>query len=196
MIILYDKDIVYRFRVVTKISSCLVNTTTRRGVKRLAISFGSNFLLFSNKSSRRKSPAPALNDNPAIVTKNCLAWLAWPRFDTEARGDWEMTYWFYAKNSFKFLRTFCVKKGILCHYSLTSAHYLLSFQVLCSFKVSAGSGAIWIARHAKKNQRTIAHKWPIGMYISQEEMTKFFRGLRLFEQRIHFTSRGGTPNVW
>ena len=76
-------------------------------------------------------------------------------------GDWEMTYWFYAKNSFKFLRPFCVKKGILCHYSLTSAHYLLSFQVLCSFKVSAGSGAIWIARHAKKNQRTIANKWPI-----------------------------------
>lgn len=96
-----------------------------------------------------------------IVTKNCLAWLARPRFDTEARGDWEMTYWFYAKNSFKFLRPFCVKKGILCHYSLTSAHYLLSFQVLCSFKVSAGSGAIWIARHAKKNQRTIANKWPI-----------------------------------
>lgn len=52
-----------------------------------------------------------------------------------------------------------MKKGISCHYSLTSAHYLLSFQVLCSFKVSAGSGAIWIAWHAKKNRRTIANKW-------------------------------------
>ena len=93
--------------------------------------------------------------------KNCLAWLAWPCFDTEARGNSEMAYWFYAKNSFKFLRPFWVKKGISCHYSLTSAHYLLSFQVLCSFKVSAGSGAIWIAWHAKKNQRTIANKWPI-----------------------------------
>ena len=29
----------------------------------------------------------------------------------------------------------------------------------------------------------------------QEEMKKFYRGLRLFEQRIHFTSRGGAPNV-
>ena len=39
-------------RVVTKISSCRVNTTSRRGIKRLGISFGSIFLLFSNESSR------------------------------------------------------------------------------------------------------------------------------------------------
>ena len=39
-------------RVVTKISSCRVNTTSRRGIKRLGISFGSIFLLFSKKSSR------------------------------------------------------------------------------------------------------------------------------------------------
>ena len=39
-------------RVVTKISSCRVNTTSRRGIKRLGSSFGSIFLLFSNKSSR------------------------------------------------------------------------------------------------------------------------------------------------
>ena len=52
-------------RVVTKISSCRVNTTRRRGIKWLGISFGSIFLLFSNKSSRGhslssrgKSPAP------------------------------------------------------------------------------------------------------------------------------------------
>ena len=38
-------------RVVSKISSCRVNTTSRRGIKRLGISFGSIFLLFSNKSS-------------------------------------------------------------------------------------------------------------------------------------------------
>ena len=38
-------------RVVTKISSCRVNTTSRQGIKRLRISFGSIFLLFSNKSS-------------------------------------------------------------------------------------------------------------------------------------------------
>ena len=53
-------------RVVTKISSCWVTTTSRRGIKGLGISFGSIFLLFSNKSnrgplsysSRGKSPAP------------------------------------------------------------------------------------------------------------------------------------------
>ena len=40
-------------RVVTKISSCRVNTTSRRGNQtELGISFGSIFLLFSNKSSR------------------------------------------------------------------------------------------------------------------------------------------------
>ena len=39
-------------RVVTKISSCRVNTTSKRGIKWLGISFGSIFLLFSNKSSR------------------------------------------------------------------------------------------------------------------------------------------------
>ena len=39
-------------RVVTKISSCRANTTSRWGIKWLGISFGSIFLLFSNKSSR------------------------------------------------------------------------------------------------------------------------------------------------
>ena len=38
-------------RVVAKISSCRVNTTSRRGIKHRGVSFGSNFLLFSNKSS-------------------------------------------------------------------------------------------------------------------------------------------------
>ena len=54
-------------RVVTKISSCWVNTTSRRGIKRLGISFCSIFLLFSDKSSRgplsqqpRKIPGPRL----------------------------------------------------------------------------------------------------------------------------------------
>ena len=39
-------------RVVTKISSCRVNTS-RQGNKQLGISFGSSFLLFPNKSSRQ-----------------------------------------------------------------------------------------------------------------------------------------------
>ena len=38
---------------VTKISSCQVNTTSRRGIKLLGISFGSIFLLFSYESSRK-----------------------------------------------------------------------------------------------------------------------------------------------
>ena len=41
-----------KIRVVTKISSCRVNTTSRRGIRWLGISFGSIFLLFFNKSSR------------------------------------------------------------------------------------------------------------------------------------------------
>ena len=45
-------------RVVTKISSCLVNTTSWWGINQLGISYGSIFLLFSNKSSWGKSPAP------------------------------------------------------------------------------------------------------------------------------------------
>ena len=40
------------YRVVTKISSCWVNTTSRRGIKWPGISFGSIFLLFSDKSRR------------------------------------------------------------------------------------------------------------------------------------------------
>ena len=55
-----------KFRVVTKISSCRVNTTSRRGIKRLGISFGSIFVLFPIKvagghslSSRGKSAAPS-----------------------------------------------------------------------------------------------------------------------------------------
>ena len=39
-------------RDVTKILSCRVNTTSRWGIKQLGISFGSIFLLFSNKSSQ------------------------------------------------------------------------------------------------------------------------------------------------
>ena len=60
-------------RVVTKISCCWVNTTSRQGIKQLMISFGSVFLLFSNatswghvhNSSWGKSLAPALNESPA-----------------------------------------------------------------------------------------------------------------------------------
>ena len=44
-------------RAVTKISSCRVNTTSRRGIKQLGISFGSIFLPFSYESSRGKCPA-------------------------------------------------------------------------------------------------------------------------------------------
>ena len=39
-------------RVVMKISSFRVNTTSRQGIKQLGISFGSIFLLFSYESSR------------------------------------------------------------------------------------------------------------------------------------------------
>ena len=44
-------------RAVTKIC-CQVNTTSRRGIKQLRVSFGSIFLLFSYESSWGKSTAP------------------------------------------------------------------------------------------------------------------------------------------
>ena len=60
-------------KVVSKISSYRVNTTSRLGIKQLGISFGSNFLLFSNENSRghiRSSGGnprpPAVNDSPEI----------------------------------------------------------------------------------------------------------------------------------
>ena len=37
-------------RVATKISSCRVSTSSRWGIKQVAISFGFDFLLFSNES--------------------------------------------------------------------------------------------------------------------------------------------------
>ena len=66
-----------------RISSCWVNTTIRRGIKRLGISFGSIFVLFSNKSSRGgtlliagENPwPPALNDNPENSLENLLFYL-------------------------------------------------------------------------------------------------------------------------
>ena len=39
-------------RVVTKISRCWVNTTSRQGIKQLRVSFGSMFLLLSFKVAR------------------------------------------------------------------------------------------------------------------------------------------------
>ena len=47
---LQDRHLLYR--VVTKMSSCRVNTTSRWGIKQLGISFASIFLLFSDESSQ------------------------------------------------------------------------------------------------------------------------------------------------
>ena len=56
---LQDQGFGQKFREVTNISSCQVNTTSRRGIKQLGISFDSIFPLVSYESSRGKSPAPA-----------------------------------------------------------------------------------------------------------------------------------------
>jgi len=52
-------------RAITQISSCQVNTTSRRGITQLGISFGSIFFYFPMEvagdyihGSRRKSPVP------------------------------------------------------------------------------------------------------------------------------------------
>ena len=61
------KDVII-YRVVTKISSCQVNTTRRWGIKQLGISFDSIFLLFSNESRGGGNPWPlARNDCRAII---------------------------------------------------------------------------------------------------------------------------------
>ena len=60
-------------RVVAKISSCGVNTTSRRGIKHLEVSFGSDFFYFPIKVAgatlrvARGNPRPkALNDSPVL----------------------------------------------------------------------------------------------------------------------------------
>ena len=61
-------------RVVTKISSCQVNTAIRRGIKQLGVSVGFIFLLFSFESSREamfvvaggNPRPPPINDTPVI----------------------------------------------------------------------------------------------------------------------------------
>ena len=53
------------YRVVTKISCCWVNTTSRRGIKQLGIFFGPVFLLFFKKVAGGNSRPPALSDSPA-----------------------------------------------------------------------------------------------------------------------------------
>ena len=63
-------------RVVTKISSCRVNTTSRRGIKRLGISFGSIFLLFSDKSSQGPlSQQPGKIPGPWLLMTTLLLYL-------------------------------------------------------------------------------------------------------------------------
>ena len=70
---------------VTKISSCRVNTTSRRAIKQLGISFGSLFLLFSNEGSRGNPRQPAPNDSPGkefpldyeqCIINGCLVFLS------------------------------------------------------------------------------------------------------------------------
>ena len=63
---------------VTKISSCWVKTTSRRGIKQLAISFSAMFLVFSYESSLGHSsytvvtwgnPRPAPLNNSSVTKK-------------------------------------------------------------------------------------------------------------------------------
>ena len=70
-------------RVVTKISSCQGNTTSRRRIKQLGISFFLFFFYFPMKiaeghvrSSRGEIPGPSpLNDSPGST---CINWLFYP----------------------------------------------------------------------------------------------------------------------
>ena len=54
------------YRVVAKISSCRVNTTSRRGIKQLGIFFfGPFFFCFPIKVAGGNPQPPALSDSPA-----------------------------------------------------------------------------------------------------------------------------------
>ena len=62
-----DWCIIYIFgRVVTKISRCWVNTTSRWGIKQLGICFNSIFFYFPLKVARGNPQPPPLNDSPAV----------------------------------------------------------------------------------------------------------------------------------
>ena len=68
---------VVEVRVVTNISSCWVNTTSRREIKQLGISFGSIFFCFPMTvagghvlSSQGKPLVPPLNDSPEQLSEN------------------------------------------------------------------------------------------------------------------------------
>ena len=69
----YQPKSITSSRVVTKISSYRVHTTSRQGIKRLGISFGSTFLLFSNKSSRGPlCQQPGKIPGPRLLMTNLL----------------------------------------------------------------------------------------------------------------------------
>ena len=53
--------------VVTKISSCGLNTTSRQGVRQLGISLGSSFFYFPIKVAGENPQPLALNDNPEYM---------------------------------------------------------------------------------------------------------------------------------
>ena len=87
-----NRPLLLSHSVVTKISSCWVHTTSRRGIKQLGISCGSIFLLFSNKSSQGphsqqpgKILALPLNDRLGcksvkliqLFAKYSFVWPAW-----------------------------------------------------------------------------------------------------------------------
>ena len=68
----------FQYRVVTKISSCRVKTTSRQRIRHLGISFVSIFLLFSKESSwghnycsqgKYLAPGSSLYNSPAIPVR-------------------------------------------------------------------------------------------------------------------------------
>ena len=73
-------------RAVTEISSCRVNTTSRRGIKQLGISFGHIFLLFSMKVAGGNPWPPDLNDRPDFVTT------CWKMLEVKKKTQSGVTY--------------------------------------------------------------------------------------------------------
>ena len=91
-------------RVVTKISSCRVNTTSRRGIKRLGISFGSIFFYFPIKVAGENLRPPALNDNPVLNLLTLNPSFSWSTKVVESKRKYRNTGYFTStKVNFVFL---------------------------------------------------------------------------------------------
>ena len=113
---------VMRVRVVTKISSCLVNIYSRWGIKHLGISLTLFFFYFTMKvarghihSSLRKSLAPALNDHLCVF--GIIFYSAWTSENLDLTSHHAALCLCLIDN---------ISNLLLHHFLLVTRHYIYS----------------------------------------------------------------------